>query len=253
MPPSLTITPSERHPRVFILRLQRPPDNRFDRTFCTELIDALSQLETTQHSDHDPIALVTVGTGKIYSNGLDFAEFNDGFPEFSRNYFQKLLLRWMSTPFVTVAAINGHAFAGGMMFSFAHDYRVMRSDRGFLCMNEVDLKIPMAPAMVSMIRSKVPDPTTLRDCLLQGKRYAAKEAYELRMIDQVVSPTPNTDPEAAVIEAAVDMAEKWRGKASEAYGHLKQETWREAIGFLKSHDMGFVEQTAKSQKLMAKL
>jgi enoyl-CoA hydratase/carnithine racemase len=46
----------------------------------------------------------------------------------------------------TVAAVNGHAFAAGGMMMLAHDFRVMRSDRGYFCLNEVDLGLPLAPA-----------------------------------------------------------------------------------------------------------
>ena len=54
-------------------------------------------------------------------------------------------------PVPTIAALNGHAFAAGMMLALAHDYRVMRDDRGFLCLPEVDLHMPFAPGMNSII------------------------------------------------------------------------------------------------------
>lgn len=50
-----------------------------------------------------------------------------------------------------IAMINGHAFAGGCMFSFSHDYRVMRNDFGQLCMNEVELGLPLPPGMNGVV------------------------------------------------------------------------------------------------------
>lgn len=47
-----------------------------------------------------------------------------------------------------MAAVNGHGFAGGCMFAFACDYRVMREDRGFLCLPEVDLGFDLMEGMV---------------------------------------------------------------------------------------------------------
>ena len=37
----------------------------------------------------------------------------------------------------TIAAINGHAFAGGFLLAMALDYRLMSASKGFLCMNEI--------------------------------------------------------------------------------------------------------------------
>ena len=233
----VTVSASPTHPHVYILQLHRAPDNRFNRGFCDALISAYHYVNTLNSADQ-PIALVTTGTGKFYSNGLDFSEFNQGFIPFIQEAYYPMLKAWMSAPFVTVAALNGHTFAGGMMFAMAHDYRVMRSDRGFICMNEVDLKIPMAPGMVGMVRAKISDPVILRNCLLQGKRFSAVEALSAGIIDEVVDVRGREDD---VVEKAVALAEKWRSKGSDAYAALKQELWRDAMHYLNSTDMGFVD------------
>ncbi|CAM5313265.1 Carnitinyl-CoA dehydratase OS=Tsukamurella paurometabola OX=2061 GN=caiD_2 PE=4 SV=1 [Tsukamurella paurometabola] len=58
----------------------------------------------------------------------------------------ELFARLLSLPLVTVAALQGRAFAAGAMFSFAHDFRVMRADRGYWCLPEADINIPSPPA-----------------------------------------------------------------------------------------------------------
>ena len=80
----------------------------------------------------------------------------------------KFLGRLVAFPVATVAAMNGHAFAAGAMLALAHDYRVMRGDRGFFCLPEVDIKIPLAPGMNSLIKCRM-SPMVFRDTVLTGR------------------------------------------------------------------------------------
>jgi len=114
---------------VFILTM-RSGENRFNRTFVDAMNEALDSVEKST----GPAALVTIGgEEKFYSNGLDLTWLaGDGQSEAPR-FIQavlKLLGRIMAFPMPTAAAINGHAFAAGAMLALAHDFRVMRSDRG---------------------------------------------------------------------------------------------------------------------------
>ena len=65
---------------------------------------------------------------------------------------QHLLARVLALPVPTVAAIQGHAFAAGAMLTLSHDARVMRADRGFWCLPEVDIHIPFTPGMSALIQ-----------------------------------------------------------------------------------------------------
>ena len=126
-------------------------ENRFNPGFVDGINKALDVVEAAT----DAAALVTVGEGKFFSNGLDLewiAAHGDEGMAFVNYEFNGLLKRLLTFPVVTVAAINGHAFAGGCLLAMSHDYRIMRTDRGFLCMNEIDLPSPLAPGMAALLR-----------------------------------------------------------------------------------------------------
>ncbi len=75
---------------------------------------------------------------------------------------------------ITVAAITGHAFAGGAIMACCFDFRFMRKDRGYLCFPEVDLGIPFVPSMTAMIR-KAMSMDLVEDMQLTGRRLTADE------------------------------------------------------------------------------
>lgn len=70
----------------------------------------------------------------------------------------------------TIAWVNGHAFAGGFMVAMFHDYRIMNPHKGYLCLNELDLGVPLRPPMMSVFKQKVGSPV-LRRMILEGVRF----------------------------------------------------------------------------------
>jgi enoyl-CoA hydratase/carnithine racemase len=210
---------------VFVLAMQSG-ENRFNRPFLTALNGALDEIEASS----GPAGLVTVGTDKFYSNGLDLdwlMSSGEG-PSFIGD-FLAFFARLMSLPLPTVAALNGHAFAGGAMFALTHDFRVMRADRGFFCLPEVDLGMPFAPGMNALITGKL-DSRTASDLILTGRRVGGSEALQLRIVDEV---------EAAdeVLPRAIARAEALSAKDRATYGRLKRDCFAEAIELLASRKM----------------
>ncbi len=76
----------------------------------------------------------------------------------------------LTFPRPTVAALNGHAFAGGGMLALAHDFSVMRADRGYFCLPEADIGIPFTAPMTALIASRIPQPA-LHEACTTGRRY----------------------------------------------------------------------------------
>ena len=182
-----------------------------------------------------PVALITTGgEEKFYSNGLDL-DWLVGDGEKERPQFVKSVLKFlgrlMAFPIPTVAAINGHVFAAGAMMALAHDFRVMRADRGFFCLPEVDINIPITPGMMALIKSQL-SPSVFRSSILTGARIGGIQAKEQGIVDEAVSAEQ-------VLPRAIARASSMANKGRDIYGSLKRGMYAEAIALLESGVVNF--------------
>ncbi|MCW3016887.1 MAG: hypothetical protein JWO02_3979, partial [Solirubrobacterales bacterium] len=176
MPPMPSLT---RQDDVFILNLG-DGENRFNPEWVGALNGLLDEVEAAPA----PRALVTTADGKIWSNGLDLewmgANAGD-IPAFIMET-QGLFARVLTLGVPTVAAIQGHCFAAGAMLAAAHDARVMREDRGFFCVPEVDINIPFTQGMAALLQARW-STHTAHEAMTTGRRYPAPEALAAGIID----------------------------------------------------------------------
>lgn len=214
---------------VFVLTMQGG-ENRFNRPFLNALNAAFDTIEGSS----GPAALVTTGgMEKFYSNGLDLAWIaGEGQNEGGAfvGDVMRFLGRVMACPVPTVAAINGHAFAAGAMLALAHDFRVMRADRGFVCLNEIDIHIPLAPGMTALVKSRL-NGSTLRDMVLTGARLGGEDASRRGVVDAAV-------PAAEVLPHAIARAAALADKDRATYGALKRGVYGDVLKILASGEMG---------------
>ena len=162
-----------------------------------------------------PAALVTIGGGKFYSNGLDLEWLGSHADEAVKyvTSVQELLARVLALPVPTIAAVNGHAFGAGAMLAMAHDFRVMRTDRGYFCFPEADIKIPFTPGMAALVQAKL-TPAAAVASMTTGRRFGGAEARDIGLVD-------STAEESALLAAAVDVVRPLAGKDRGTLGAIK--------------------------------
>ena len=212
----------DRHDDVFVLDLG-DSENRFSPDWLTGVETALDEVERAV----GPRALVTAATGKFFSNGLDLAWLSEH-PEQRDSYVgrvERLFARVLVLPVVTVAALQGHVFAAGAMLSLAHDLRVMRADRGFWCLPEVDIGLPLRPGMSALVQARL-TPQTAHVAMTTGRRYGGTDAQAAAIVDVAVA-------EDAVRPTAVEAAAAQARRAGPVLGTIKSRLYGPALALLR--------------------
>ena len=197
----------ERVGDVYVLRfLGEANEHRFNPAFVEDIISKLDIVDAS-----DAKALVTVNEGKYFSNGLDLAWVGED-PNIrsamQSTAFDNLISRLMHVKVPTVAAICGHAAAGGFILAMAHDHRHMRGDRGFLYMSEVDVHIVIPPRLMGLLRGKM-DARTFKDVVLKAPKLTGAAAMALGLVDSV-HVTASETFDAAMAEAVGLAGRNWR-------------------------------------------
>ena len=211
----------ERHRDVFVARMD-DGENRMNQRWLDAFTAVLDKVEAAD----GPKALVTTGTGRFYSNGLDLDWLSIGEVDM-RTWVagvERVFARILGASFITVAACNGHTFAAGAMLAVAHDFGVMREDRGFFCLPEVDLGIPLTPGMNALMTSRLPT-VTAHEVLVTGKRFGGSEAAAKGIMTAAV-------PEAEVLSRSIEMAGDLAEKAGASMEAIKCRLYAEAIALL---------------------
>jgi Delta3-Delta2-enoyl-CoA isomerase len=211
----------ERNGDVFVLSLGED-ENRFNADSLDALERCLSEVE-----DAAPCALVTTASGKFWSNGLDLEwiskQGDQAVPFIERVH--ELLARVLEMGVPSIAALQGHTFAAGAMLALAHDGRVMRADRGFFCLPEVDIGIPFTPGMSALISARLPAQSA-HEAMTSGRRYGGAEAARAGIVEDAVA-------EAEVLPRALERAAALTSKDPATLKTIKQRLYHSALSALR--------------------
>ena len=190
---------------VALVTMRTNKANAQNPTFFDDLHRAFDQLE----ADFNDCGVVLTGTGRVFSAGLDF---DYHFPLFAWRSakevdawfesYRATNLRIFTYPRPTVAAINGHAYAGGLITAFDCDMRIAAEGDIQFSLNEVPIGIPM-PAVYCEIVKHAIGPTSANEMTLFGQVYGLADAQRMGVVNRVVSPDHLID-EAVKWAAAVE-------------------------------------------------
>lgn len=186
----------ERHDRdgVTILRLSHGKANTLDLASLRALTAELEALGSTR-------VLILTGGGSMFSAGIDLPnllERDSGYTLDLVEALDELLDRFIDLTVPSVAAINGHAIAGGYILACGCDLRLMAEGEGRVGLTEHRVGVPFPPRALELTRQAVGERLTRR-LILRAELFDAAVAFELGLVDELV-------PVETLMERALEVA-----------------------------------------------
>ncbi|KAK3034414.1 hypothetical protein RJ639_033685 [Escallonia herrerae] len=135
----------------------------------------------------------------------------------------------ISLPMPTIAAVFGHASAAGLILALSHDYVLMRKDKGFLYMSEMDIGFKVPAWFVALLRCKVGSPAALRDVVLRAEKLGAEAAAKKAIVDLACEGAAETVEEAVRLGKEL-VGRRWNGAG---YGRNRETLLAEVVGAMR--------------------
>jgi enoyl-CoA hydratase len=203
----------ERRGALALLRMDDGKANTFDLDLLRDLGEAFEEARR-----QDAGALVLTGGGRIFSAGVDLHQVLAG----GRGYlaeFLPVLKRTLeaifSYPLPVVAALNGHALAGGCILALACDHRVAAEGPARLGIPELRAGVPFISIGLEIARSALSE-QVLRDLVYTGRSLGLEEALRLGVVDVVV-------PADDLLERAFETAGRLAAIPTTSFGIVKRQ------------------------------
>jgi enoyl-CoA hydratase/carnithine racemase len=203
----------DRHESTAMVTLARGRVNAIDQQLVSDLSTALEELR----KDASVRSLVLTGRGKFFSFGLDVPALYDLTPDEFTNFlraFCGLCREMFLFPKPIVAAVNGHAVAGGCVIMLPCDARIAADVPMSIALSEVTLGASLFAGTVEMLRYWVSNSTT-EEMLLTGRTIDTKEAHRIGLVDQIVEASN-------LLPAALSRAQKLAAQYGPGYETLRR-------------------------------
>lgn len=168
-----------------IVRIDRPPANALDLDLLAEGHAVQQQL-----ASEEPGAVVITGRERFFSAGMDLKaapELSPGEQRETVGGINRLFSGWYSFPRPLVAAVNGHAIAGGLILALCADHRVCCTSDAKLGLTELRAGIPYPAAAIAVVRAEL-SAMAARRLVLGAALVGPQEALELGAVDELREP-----------------------------------------------------------------
>ena len=188
-----------------------------------------------------PTALViTSKHPKIFCAGMNLKFITDYGLNAAISIAKRLMVassRIMALGVPTVAAINGHAVAGGLLLALCCDYRVMTTENAMLRMSEVALGMVIPKGGSAILKAKV-GASVHRDLVLRDKRFYADEALSNHIVDCIARGEEVLGKAICIAKENMQFGEK-----KKVYQELKNSSYYESITStgLAEYNQEFIE------------
>jgi enoyl-CoA hydratase len=211
------------HDDVTLLRLSSGRVNALDLELNLAIAEELGALD-------DERAVVLTGAGSSFSAGVDLAWVVDGGDEAVYEFLTSLSRAFLAVfdhPGPTVAAVNGHAIAGGLVLALACDHRIAADGTARLGLSELQVGVPFPTSAIEIVRWAVGD-AVARDLVLSARVVDPASALELGLVDRLVR-------EEDLERHAVGLARRLATYAPGAYALAKRQLQRPARVAITTH------------------
>jgi enoyl-CoA hydratase len=207
---------------VAVVRIDRPPANAMDLDLLAEGHEARERLAADE-----PAAVVLVGRERFFSAGMDLKAapgLSTSAQRETVDGINRLFLGWYGFQRPVVAAVNGHAVAGGLILALCADHRVCSSE-GRLGLTELRAGLPYPLAAISVVRAEL-SPNAARRLVLGASLVEPPEALALGVVDELRPPDE-------VLPRAVEVATEMAALPRSSYGVVKRQLRGPAIDALE--------------------
>lgn len=206
-----------------LVRIQRPPANALDPALLDAGIDAAARLGAEA-----PAAVVICGQGGFFSAGLDLKlapELSGDEQRAVVGQINRLFCSWYELGVPVVAAVDGHAVAGGMILALCADHRVGSASARY-GLTELRVGAPYPAGALAVVRAEL-SPPAARRLVLGAELVDAEEALSHGLVDQLAEPD-------AVVEAALGVAERFAELPAATYATVKAQLRAPALARLRA-------------------